>query len=624
MEANIARIGKYEIVGVIGKGAMGVVYQGFDPMIRRQVAIKTIVSPGIENSGDEVYVRFQREAQAAGNLSHPNIVAIYEYGEESGIAYIVMEYVKGQTLSDRMKQGDVLTIEESTRIVKSVLSALSHAHAMGVVHRDIKPANIMISGNGQVKVADFGIARIESSELTQAGTIIGTPGYMSPEQLKGEAVDARCDIFSAGVILYEMLAGQKAFSGSTIASVIYNVINKALPPPSELRQTVPAGLDAVVSRAVAKAAAARFESAQQFIEAIDAAMQKQSSDRHDMATQIAAPAAADRSSRPPAMAQAPSQRDRKGLWIGLGGLLVLAALIGFFIWPPGSPVKKEMAAQQHRPGDIFKDCDTCPSLVVIPSGQFVQGTPSDQARQVPREGPVRLVSIEHPFAVGRYEITRQQFARFADETGYAAHGCDVYEGQWVQQAARDWQSPGFQQTDNDPVTCVSWNDAQAYVRWLSGKTGHTYRLLSASEWEFTARDAGRTNGRFNDDAHNICQKANVADHTAAEHYAGWQVFDCTDHYVHTAPVGSFEPNKLGVYDLAGNVFEWVADCWNENYQNAPTNGLAWADGDCSRHVLRGGSWFSRPEYLRATYRNSFPADYRSSSFGFRIVRELSH
>jgi len=114
----------------------------------------------------------------------------------------------------------------------------------------------------------------------------------------------------------------------------------------------------------------------------------------------------------------------------------------------------------------------------------------------------------------------------------------------------------------------------------------------------------------------------VADRSAGEQYAGWQVFDCKDSYVHTAPVGSFQPNMLGVYDMAGNVFEWVTDCWNENYQNAPSNGMAWAGGDCSRHVLRGGSWFSRPEFVRATFRNSFPADYRSSSFGFRVAREL--
>ena len=272
MATAISQIGKYTIVEILGRGAMGVVYKGYDPMIQRYVAIKTIgASDGPEQS-EEIRIRFKREAQAAGNLNHPNIVSIYEYGEEGTLAYIVMEYVEGQTLSARMKQNEPLTVEASTSIIKPILSALGHAHAAGVAHRDIKPANIILSADGGVKVADFGIARVESSELTRTGTIIGTPGYMSPEQLKGETVDARSDLFSVGVILYEMLTGQRAFGGSTIASVIYKIINQELPPPSQIRRTIPAGLDSVVTTAVAKSAVSRFQSAEQFSQAIDTAL----------------------------------------------------------------------------------------------------------------------------------------------------------------------------------------------------------------------------------------------------------------------------------------------------------------------------------------------------------------
>jgi formylglycine-generating enzyme required for sulfatase activity len=326
--------------------------------------------------------------------------------------------------------------------------------------------------------------------------------------------------------------------------------------------------------------------------------------------------------RPTVMELPPRRSGRRGVWIGLGVLVVAAVLAGLFIFRPGPPEKTEIARQQNRPGDILQDCPECPSLVVIPSGQFVQGAPSAEEKGLFREGPVHLVSIDHDFAVGRHEITRRQYARFVAETGHAAQGCDVYDGRWSLQGQMNWQSPGFDQEENHPVTCVSWDDAQAYIRWLSGKTGSNYRLLSSSEWEYAAREGGRTNGLFGGKGSAICSEANVADRTAAERYGGWQVFDCKDNFVHTAPAGAFEPNQLGVYDMAGNVFEWVADCWNENYQNAPTNGVAWADGDCSRRVLRGGSWFSRPEFLRATFRNSFPAAYRASSFGFRVAREL--
>ncbi len=621
MEAQVTQIGKYQIVGVLGQGAMGVVYQGFDPMIRRYVAIKTISGAEIENSENEIYLRFQREARAAGNLNHANIVSVYEYGEDNGLSYIVMEHVEGQTLADRMKQNQGMIIEESTSIIKSVLSALSHAHARGVVHRDIKPANIILARNGIAKVADFGIARIEASDLTQAGTIIGTPGYMSPEQLKGEVVDARSDIFSAGVILYEMLTGQKAFPGSTIASIIYNVINKELPPPSELRQAVPAGLDAVVRRAVAKSADARFESALQFVEALDAALQKRTPPDSFSPDGIQIPASLP--DQPAALEHPAGRASRTGLWVAIGGLVVVAVLIAIFKFRPAPQVNQAVIQKQYLPGEIFKDCETCPSLVVVPPGQFVQGTPSAAEFQLAHEAPVHLVSIDYPLAVGRYEVTRKQYARFVSETGHPADGCNVYKDQWVYRPAMNWNDPGYVQAENHPATCVSWDDAQAYVEWLSRETGHKYRLLSASEWEYTARDGGRFNGLFNADRDSICEKGNVADRSAAGQYRGWQVFECNDNNVHTAPAGAFEPNALGVFDMAGNVFEWVADCWNENYQNAPTSGAAWAQGDCTRHELKGGSWFSRPEYLRAAFRNSFAAGYRSSSFGFRVARELT-
>ena len=223
MDANQEKIGKYEIVAPLGKGAMGVVYKAFDPMIKRFVALKTIHLGFIEPPDDDIAQRFSREAQAAGNLNHQNIVGIYEFGEDAGRAFIAMQYVEGQTLVDMLKQKHRFSLADIKLILSSVLSALDYSHRMGVIHRDIKPGNIMLDSTGTVKVMDFGIARIESSELTQTGTIIGTPGYMSPEQLQGEPIDLRSDIYSAGIVLYEMLTGERAFTGSSFASVIYKV-----------------------------------------------------------------------------------------------------------------------------------------------------------------------------------------------------------------------------------------------------------------------------------------------------------------------------------------------------------------------------------------------------------------
>ena len=185
---------------------------------------------------------------------------------------------------------------------------------------------------------------------------------------------------------------------------------------------------------------------------------------------------------------------------------------------------------------------------------------------------------------------------------------------------RSWRSPGYEQDDSHPVTCISWNDAQSYLHWLADKTGRKYRLLSASEWEYAARAGIANNAATAVDPTRICESANVADLTTGATYPGWAHFDCKDNFIHTAPVGSFQANAFGIYDMIGNVFEWVTDCWNDTYAQAPLDGSAWMDGDCGQRVLRGGSWFTPPRYVRAAFRNRFDADYRGSSFGFRVAR----
>lgn len=622
MATTITEIGKYQIVDVLGRGAMGIVYKGFDPMIQRHVAIKTIIMPDDPDQTDENLIRFKREAQAAGNLNNPNIVAIYEYVEEAGLAYIVMEYIDGLTLSDRMKQNDPLPLEQATQITKSILKALAHAHASGVVHRDIKPGNIMLTSNGTVKVADFGIARIESSELTMVGSIIGTPGYMSPEQLKGANNDARSDLFSAGIIFYEILTGQKAFAGTTLTSVIYKVINHELPSPSQLCNTLPEILDAVVTKAVNKVADERFQTANEFISAIDSALS------HSGSGERTEPQVTEylREMIPEAASKSkPPKHKKRGYVYSAGvGALIIAVLGLFFL---GENLQEETTAEaQYEPGMIFKDCATCPSLVVIPAGHFSQGTPTVTDASLFNEAPERVVNIDYSFAVSRYEVTRQQYEEFISEAGYLTGGCAVYSGQWQHSTNMSWQNPGYEQDGNHPAVCISWEDAVAYTDWLSQKTAQTYRLLSASEWEYIARDAARnnTNTTHASDTQNVCDEGNVADLEAVKKYPGWKVSNCTDNFVHSAPVGTFKANGFGVFDLKGNVFEWVEDCWNYNYVDAPTDGSAWTSGDCQRRVLRGGSWFSQENFSRPTFRNSFKKHHRSSSFGFRVARQIAN
>ncbi len=266
-----ARLGKYEILRVLGRGAMGVVYEAFDPSIERTVALKTIRRDQLEgDDAAEVITRFQREAKAAGRLNHPNIVAIYDFGNDGDTTFIAMEFVIGRELKAHFQKDERFPLPEIARIMGELLDALEYSHNYGVVHRDIKPANIIIRPNGQVKVADFGIARIESSQYTQAGSVLGTPAYMSPEQFMGQTVDRRSDIFSGGVVLYEFLTGERPFSGAA-TTIMHKVLTVNPPPPSRLNVQVPRPFDAVIAKAMAKRPEDRFKTAREFSDAIRSA-----------------------------------------------------------------------------------------------------------------------------------------------------------------------------------------------------------------------------------------------------------------------------------------------------------------------------------------------------------------
>ncbi|AOF83166.1 kinase domain protein [Methyloversatilis sp. RAC08] len=268
-----ARLGKYDILRELGQGAMGIVYEGRDPVIDRRVAIKTLKREQLERSeADEVIARFKREAQAAGRLNHPNVVAIYEYGEaDDGTAFIAMEFVQGRELKDLFEADERIPLPMVGRLMGQLLDALGHAHRHGVTHRDIKPANIILLADNTVKVADFGVARIESSNLTQTGTVIGTPSYMSPEQFMGQTVDGRSDLFSAGVVLYQLLTGEKPFTGA-LTTIMHKVLKEDPTWPSVLNVHVNARLDAVVRKALAKRPDDRFQDAAAFRAALDAAL----------------------------------------------------------------------------------------------------------------------------------------------------------------------------------------------------------------------------------------------------------------------------------------------------------------------------------------------------------------
>jgi len=361
------KLGKYLIRRQLGKGAMGIVYEGFDPAIERIVAIKTILPSQLNGAQyAEVMARFKREAQAAGRLSHQGIVAIYDYGEEvpeelndeeatmmapkadasakpaesraSRVAYIAMEFVKGRELRDFFEKGERFKQDDIVRIMDEILDALDHAHSHGVVHRDMKPANLIMLENGRIKIADFGIARVEESELTQTGMVLGTPSYMSPEQFMGHPVDGRSDLFSCGVILYQLLTGEKPFTGESTTTIMYKVLREEPVPPSQINMSVAPALDAVMRKALAKSPNERFQSGREFAQALKQAVAAPSSVAAAAAPVAAAP-----------VEQTPSA-NKKGIpsaaWAAVAASFVVVAVGGYVFFGSKAAAPAPQAAAQ--------------------------------------------------------------------------------------------------------------------------------------------------------------------------------------------------------------------------------------------------------------------------------------
>ncbi len=268
--AEVKKLGRYELRSVLGKGAMGVVYEGFDPTLGRRVAVKTILkSAAFDDETERNYAeRFVKEAKAVGRLNHPNIVQVHDFGVENEVAYLVMEFIQGRELRSYFTAGEKFETAEVVRIMGELLDALELAHEAGVIHRDIKPANVMLDMQRRVKLADFGVARVQDSDRSAAGTMVGTPAFMSPEQISGGKIDRRTDVFSAGVVLYQLLTGEQPFKGEGAWTVAKQIMQDDPPRPSSVVQSISPVFDAIVNKALAKKPAERFANAREFAAAL--------------------------------------------------------------------------------------------------------------------------------------------------------------------------------------------------------------------------------------------------------------------------------------------------------------------------------------------------------------------
>jgi formylglycine-generating enzyme required for sulfatase activity/predicted Ser/Thr protein kinase len=590
LDVNSVLLGRFKLIQLVGEGGMSDVYKAID--LRKveagarnpYMAVK-VLTVRFDDHFSSLAVMHQ-EASKLQTLTHPNIVRVIDWDRDGQAAFMTMEYLDGTSLKFAMNQAGEqgLPAEEAMRIISDIVAALEFAHGKRIVHGDLKPSNVIITAAGETKVIDFGIARFlrRPQDDEPEGPLTGdhvalTPVYASPEMYEDAFPDPRDDIYALACIAHELLTGRHPFN--RMPSSAARARGLQLQPLKKLK----AHQFRALCHGLNFDRAQRTPNARQFLDELQGATRR--------------------------------SRRQIAIWSGLGVLALAAAILIGRIQSPATAVPEAFTA-----GQVFRDCPTCPLMVALPPGSFRQGTEGPDT--LPFEQPVRAVSIAYPLAAGLHEVTVGEFAAFAKEQPRTTEGCMSYDGEWSLKPSVSWRNAIPGQTASHPVSCVSFQDATDYAAWLSARSGHAYRLPTASEWEYLAR-AGAAALPWSD-AQQACSHANAADAAAAAQYPGWTAWPCNDSYVQSAPVGSFTPNGFGLSDTLGNVFEWVQDCWTDNYAGAATDGSAAAGGDCTQHEARGGSWFTQPDFVRPAYRNRFESGYQSSSLGFRLVREIKN
>jgi formylglycine-generating enzyme required for sulfatase activity/predicted Ser/Thr protein kinase len=616
------RVGRFVLVGILGRGGMGVVHKGWDVELDRYVAIKFLSA----KMKEEQLARFKREARLVAQLDHPNIAAVHDVGEHQGRRFIVMRYVDGVTLDEARIKDERRLVEVMAQACKGV----GHAHVRGIVHRDLKPNNVMLDWEGRVFVMDFGLAKdfigAQGPHHTSNDTLIGTPAFMAPEQARGEsnAVDARSDVFSLGATLWSLLAGRAPHTGEAALEILHNVGTKGVPSIDTVKPDVSKELQAVVTKATAFEKADRYANAAEMGKALEQVLGEPPRQRPP----------AQPESRPAPRAQERSFSrfsGRKELIIGGAALaavvlgLVVAINLGRDTTPPkGSSTGDGRTTASSTPDGTAPNSSKPAALltvdlgggvsmdfVYIKPGTFTMGATegaNDSFEGDPR--PQHPVTITQGFYMGKYEVTKRQFAAFVKETSHQTEAEKegkswgrTADGRWSEIPGVNWKNPvAFNQTDDDPVICVSWNDANAFCKWLSKQTECSADLPTEAEWEYACRAGTRTSWSYGDEEGELGEYA--------------QFYGNSNQQTH--PVGQKKANPWGLYDMHGNVWEWTAD-WAGPYTAEPaTDPTGPTAGE--KKVLRGGSWHEGPRTSRAAFRRVIdgPAS-RSEHTGFRVV-----
>lgn len=767
---------------------MSTVYLAIQISVGRIVALK-VMNPSL-TSDPAFSERFQREATIVGQLSHPNIVAIYDIGRADDLNYIAMDYLPNGSVHDKMIKG--MTAEEALRVTKEIANALDHAHEKGYIHRDIKPENILFRADNSAVLSDFGVAKgiVGVSRMTHVGTVVGTPHYMSPEQTRGQTVDARSDLYSLGVLFFEMLTGFLPYQGEDTVTIALKHISAPipkLPPQYQAYQKM-------LEKFLAKDPADRFQSGQEVSEAID---QLDAAAR----TPYVPPAAPEDLSvmaliRALLAATAHAIRWRWNRLINLrwnkeegfhtrksfndsvfgseiaptifatriqqathinpllfktgkrASRILLIALITIALWclfsvllvssfkrqvnqfpaflktplqttasifisspkvaPPPTPKKIAVSSVSSSVSSslamsaavsseaISSDASSQSSLVQSSSGQSSSSSVATytlSVKAIPEDARIRLLNIPAKYKEGitlpsgRYNIEVSK-SGYKTKTEWLEIKNDALKATFTLEAEPDVSNPAkatipnivyggknapamiripagsftmgndrnvhsspahkvtlkafaigkyevtFEEYDffakstnkplpgdngwgreDRPVIHVSWNDALAYTQWLSKTTGKKFRLPTEAEWEYAARAGTSTTYWWGEDEAEAKGKANCR-RGCLSNFSG--LFGSK-----TAPVGNYTPNLFGLYDMSGNVSEWVQDCYQDNYNNASSTGAAAEEKQCTGRVVRGGSTKDNVQHLSTSARDNIPSGYLNETLGFRVVMELN-
>jgi len=628
----------YHILEQLGEGGMAIVYKALDTRLEREVAIKVIRTDKLAPSAlAKTIKRFEREAKALAKLTHPNIIPITDYGERDGTPYLVMAYIPGGTLKARMK-GHPIPWRDAARILAPVARALEHAHQQNIVHRDVKPSNILITRDGQPMLSDFGVAKVLEDEvtmdLTGTGVGIGTPEYMAPEQGTSHNLDARVDVYSLGVVFYEMVTGRRPYVADTPFAIMLKKNSEPLPRPTSFVPNLPSAVEYHLLKALARDPANRFQT-----------MGEMAASLEDFAAGKLTPVKPQVEEKTVTIPAGKRKNWIPLLGAGFVGMLCFAALVtgGLLairwlgVGSGSAPTEVSVAASSETgsarvasptftesaaavpvvsatPEPPTSTPTTDPfaenispvdgmTLVYVPEGEFRMGGNISRFDQAKPEHAVYLDA----FWIDKTEVTNAMFTQFANQTGYVGElekqGVTwFYNGTWYTKGGAGWRNPFGPNTslggrDDYPVIQVTWNDAVAYCQWARR------RLPTEAEWEKAARGP--------DDF--LYPWGNTEPSGGLANYDN-RIGDIV-------AVGSYPGNisPYGALDMAGNVYEWVADWFSISYYGSSPSSNPLGPSSGKYRVMRGGSWQLEGERLHTYDREVSAPGSGNSNLGFRCA-----